>query len=202
MKLLLLKSRQKILLVIVRNPGIHVNALMKIIGSIQDIKAILNELEEANLIESKYVGNIRQLFPILNKSLSISIFELVEEEEKKVMMKKFPIIEKLAKRTDSFEKNFGKNLVSILLFGSIARGSLAKLSDIDILFIMKKENAMQKNKLIKLFKTVSLNTGREINPILIEEKEFKKQLKKTTSFCKQIQKERIILYGIKAFLRL
>ena len=198
--MLLLKSKQKVLATILRNPGIHVNALIKIVGSLKDIKTILDELEQANLIYSKHIGNIRQLFPALDNSFSISTFELVEEQEKQNAMKKFPIIKDLINRIDSFKKILEKNLASIVLFGSIVRGHLTKESDIDILFIVKKENQAQKNKLTKLFQTISLNTGREIAPIMVEEKEFKKQLNQSNSFASQVRKERIVLHNTKEFL--
>ena len=200
--MLLLRSKQKVLAAILRNPGIHVNALIKIIGSLKNIKTILDELEQANLIYSKHIGNIRQLFPTLDNSFSVSTFELVEEQEKQNSMKKFSIIKDLINRIDSFKKILEKNLISIALFGSIARGYLTKESDIDILFIVKKENSAQKNKLTKLFQTISLNAGREIAPILIEKNEFKKQLNQNNSFAIQVQKERIILYNKKEFLSL
>ena len=198
--MLLLKSKQKVLATILRNPGIHVNALIKIVGSLKDIKTILDELEQANLIYSKHIGNIRQLFPALDNSFSISTFELVEEQEKQNAMKKFPIIKDLINRIDSFKKILENNLASIVLFGSIVRGHLTKESDIDILFIVKKENQAQKNKLTKLFQTISLNTGREIAPIMVEEKEFKKQLNQSNSFASQVRKERIVLHNTKEFL--
>ena len=198
--MLLLKSKQKVLATILRNPGIHVNALIKIVGSLKGIKTILDELEQANLIYSKHIGNIRQLFPALDNSFSISTFELVEEQEKQNAMKKFPIIKDLINRIDSFKKILEKNLASIVLFGSIVRGHLTKESDIDILFIVKKENQAQKNKLTKLFQTISLNTGREIAPIMVEEKEFKKQLNQSNSFASQVRKERIVLHNTKEFL--
>jgi len=200
--MLILKSKQRILAAIIRNPGIHVNALMKLVGSFRNIKGILNELEEASLIYSRQVGNIRQLFPVLTNPLSISTFELVEEQEKLFAASKFSAIKELLNRVDSFKKIFGSNLVSIVLFGSIARGYLTKASDIDILFIVRKEEAVQKSKLIRLFQTVSLNVRREITPLIIKENEFKKQLTKTASFAVQVQKERIILYNAKAFLLL
>lgn len=185
---------------VLRNPGIHVNALMKLVGSFRNIKRILDELEKAGLIRSKHVGNIRQLFPVLNNPLSISAFELAEEQEKQNALAKFPVITKLINRIGSFKKILDKELVSIVLFGSIARGHLTKKSDIDILFVVKKEKTIQKNKLIKLFQTISLNVGIEITPMIIEEKQFKKQLSKTTSFAKQAQRERVILYGAKKVL--
>lgn len=200
--MLLLKSRQRVLAAILRNPGIHVNALMKITGSPRNIKGILDELEEAGIIRSKHVGSVRQLFPVLNSPLSTSTFELVEEQEKQNAISRHPIIKKLLNRINSFKKIFGSELVSIVLFGSIARGYLTKESDIDILFIVRKERESQKNKLSKLFQTISLNIGREICPLVIEKNDFKKQLDKSTSFARQIQKERIILYNTKEFLSL
>jgi len=200
--MLLLKSRQKILATIARNPGIHVNALLRIIGSLRNIKGILNELEQSNLIHSKHVGNTRQLFPVLDNPLSVSAFVLVEEQERELAEKKFPSIKRISLRVNSFKKIFGSGLVSIVLFGSIARGYLTKESDIDVLFIVKKERATQKNRLFRLFQTISLNLGRELNAQIIEKKNFKKQLQKSASFAGEIQKKRIILHNAKEFLQL
>lgn len=200
--MLLFKSKQKVLAAILREPGIHVNALMKIVGRLRNIKGILNELEEANLVYSRHVGTIRQLFPVLDNDLSISTFELVEEQEKINAASKFPIVKRLINRINSFKKIFGPELVAIALFGSIARGHLTKTSDIDVLFIVRKEITTQKSKLIKLLQTISLNEGKEIMPVVIEKSEFKKQLKQSGSFAKQVQQERIILYNAKEFLLL
>lgn len=198
----MLKSKQKLLAAILRNPGIHVNALIKIVGSLRDIKRLLNELENSNLIYSKHVGNLRQLFPVLDNSLSASAFELVEAQEKHNSMQKFPVVRELANRIDSFKKIFGNELVSILMFGSVVRGYLSKESDVDVLFIAKNALPGQKNRLVRLCQTISLNLGREISAIVIKEAEFKRQLSDNASFASQVRKDRVILHGAKEFLSL
>ena len=62
------------------------------------------------------------------------------------------MIEKILNEfVEKCKKKFGKNLVSIVLFGSYARGKARETSDIDVLVIAKKlpSNVWERDKIIE-----------------------------------------------------
>lgn len=186
---------------ILRNPGINVNELLKKTRAIRDPKKILDELEKQKIIYSTKKGNQRQLYANF-ATQNWPLFEFVEFEEWLQTKEKYPVLSRLAKRVDTIQRITGSNLQSIVLFGSFARQAAIKNSDIDLLLIFEDQRKIPEQKIHKLFQNITIETQKEINPVWIEKKEFKAQLANPTSFAKQVQQNRIILFGTKNFLAL
>lgn len=87
------------------------------------------------------------------------------------------------------------NPISIVLFGSYAKGTATKESDIDILLISKPKSSID-----KITKEVYAKYGKEINAVLVTSDDFKKQ--KDKDLIKEIIKEHYVLYGVEKFVNL
>lgn len=194
------KKIKETLKLIIRNPGINVSELVKQSTSIRDPKTILDALASEKIIFSIQKANQRQLYPNITEE-NTALFETVEYEELLKTKKNYPFIEKILERNELFNKLLGKNLNSILLFGSITREAMTQKSDIDILFIIEEKKMVPEKKMAKIFQNIIQEIKKEINPVWIETKEYKAQLSNPNSFAKQIQQNRTILYGTKKFLK-
>ena len=88
------------------------------------------------------------------------------------------------------------NIISIALFGSHAKGTAKKESDIDILLISKKKAGA----IDKIAKEIYAKYGKEINAITITPYDFKKQRNK--AILKEIINKHYALYGAEEFVKL
>jgi len=87
-----------------------------------------------------------------------------------------------------------KNVLSIVLFGSYAKGTATKASDIDILLIKGKGNI----KIEKLTREIYAKYGKEISPIVISQQDFRKQ--RSEAIVHEIIKNHYVLYGAENFI--
>ncbi|MBI2565333.1 nucleotidyltransferase domain-containing protein [Candidatus Woesearchaeota archaeon] len=93
---------------------------------------------------------------------------------------------------------FDGYILTCILFGSYARISFTEESDIDILLVVKKKNFEIKNKISQL----STVTGKEVNPLILSEREFKDLIKKKEASIMTLKKtsQRLIIKGTNYFL--
>ena len=87
------------------------------------------------------------------------------------------------------------NTISIVLFGSYAKGTATKESDIDILLISETKTGID-----KITKEIHAKYGKEINAVVMTSEDFKKQ--KGKEIIKEIIKNHYVLYGAENFVRL
>jgi len=88
-----------------------------------------------------------------------------------------------------------KKIITIILFGSYAKGTAAKESDIDILLINN-----GKIEIEKLTKGIYAKYGKEIIPIVMTQNDFKKQ--KDKAVITEMVKNHYVLYGVENFVNL
>lgn len=96
---------------------------------------------------------------------------------------------------DSCHNVFGDSLVSVLLYGSYARGDYDEYSDVDIAAIVKGERLDLQKKLETVWdkaNEVGLEYDIVISPTVIPEDEFNKYLT-TSGYYKNIAKEGICI---------
>ncbi len=87
------------------------------------------------------------------------------------------------------------NKISIVLFGSYAKGTATRKSDLDILLISKTELGID-----KITKELYAKYGKEINAILMNSNDLRKQKDKT--LIKEVIKDHYVLYGVEKFVDL
>ena len=92
-----------------------------------------------------------------------------------------------------------KNVLTCLVFGSYAREAIKETSDIDLLFVVGKKD----REISKKCSGLSTLLGKEINPLIFNEKEFKEALKiKEPTIASILEpSQRLIIIGKEYFLR-
>lgn len=96
---------------------------------------------------------------------------------------------------DSYRSVFGDSLVSVLLYGSYARGDYNEYSDVDIAAIVKGERLDLQKKLETVWDKadeIGLEYDVIISPTVIPEDEFNKYLS-SSGYYKNIVKEGICI---------
>lgn len=100
---------------------------------------------------------------------------------------------------DDFTKTVGsqfKNVLSIVLFGSYAKGTATKASDMDILLIRGKGNI----KIEKVTREIYAKYGKEISPVVISQQDFREQ--RNVAIIREIIENHYVLYGAENFVNL
>jgi len=132
----------------------------------------INNLVNNGVLESYYKGNNR--FFKINKNYSLY------KDLKNIFFKTTGIKGKLEKILTNIE-----GIKSAFIYGSVARGEEQKQSDIDLCII----GSIDENPLIKKLTELEKEVDREINYILIDDKEYKDKLKNKDSFLENINKQ-------------
>jgi len=177
-KLFTSKTRIKLLELLLFNPQkeFHIRQISRMIGiSAPYIAKELKNLKEINLIIEFRKGNLK-LFKINKKA---PIFE----EIKRIFLK-----------TESFGEILIKNLKNLdvkyaLIYGSFASGKESEKSDIDLLII----GDVNEEKVLEVIRSLELKTGREVNYILWNSKEFEEKIRKKHHLLIDIIKKPFIM---------
>jgi len=92
---------------------------------------------------------------------------------------------------DRFYDGLGKLLVSVILFGSVARGEETVESDVDLLLVLKDGTDRKKaeRKISDISHEAYLAFGCSAMPIVVTETEYKKKLKRKQGFWAVIPEE-------------
>lgn len=133
------------------------------------------------------------------KTSFVKISNQIADDFLKKRDKIFFIVEKLlsvlSKKTDF-------NLLSVILFGSLAKGTDFKKSDIDLFILVPSKNKYDETIDMECV-ALSKGFGVEINPIVSEPTNLLSMLKdKENNVGKEILKNKIILFGAEKFWEL
>ncbi|MBN1896679.1 MAG: nucleotidyltransferase domain-containing protein [Candidatus Aenigmarchaeota archaeon] len=153
----------------------------------------VNKLIKDNVITKEKAGKSYLCSLNLETEKTIALVNLSEIEKKNDLYnsnKELKIIlDDFVKMTESV------NPVSVVLFGSHAKGTATKESDIDILLISETKAGVD-----KITKEVYAKYGKEVNVVLMASGDFKKQ--KDKALIKEVIKDHYILYGAERFVNL
>ena len=181
MKSFLTKTQLLLLRLFYTNPekSFYMQEVAKIIGKKAGVfQRTLNALVEEGLLKSEYRANARYFQANTKHSLY--------PEFRKIIAKGAGGIE------DSL-KNLVKRIKDIktaILYGSFAKGTERKNSDIDLLIVGKPE---VEDKLLKKLPVMEKEIQREINYKLYSEKEFRKKRKEKDPFLEEVLADKNIL---------
>lgn len=92
-----------------------------------------------------------------------------------------------------FQKIFGKTLIQIILYGSVARGVQTEDSDIDIAVIVQKYTEDMHEKMIDFTVDLELEYNKVLSVLLIDYDNFQKW-EDVLPFYKNVKKDGIILW--------
>jgi predicted nucleotidyltransferase len=151
----------------------------------------VNRLVKDKVILTKKVG--KAIVCSLNPAndLTIALLHLNEVNKKENFYKKNKQIKLILE--DFLNLVISEKLAFIVLFGSYAKETATKESDIDILIVADK-----KLEIAKIIRNIHAKYGKEIVSVLMSPKEFDEQKEKPV--IKEIIKYHYILYGFERFL--
>lgn len=101
------------------------------------------------------------------------------------------IIAKLKEWAKGFSKN--KNVVAVVLFGSLAKGEATPASDADILILLK-ESKLRFDERIPQFIPTGVGISVEVFPYTLEE--FRSLLDNKSPLAEEVSKNGIVLYSV------
>ncbi|MEM5810916.1 MAG: nucleotidyltransferase domain-containing protein [Candidatus Aenigmatarchaeota archaeon] len=138
---------------------------------------ILEDLERREILISKRFGRSVVYSLNLSNENTKNILRFIEKTEEKIKI----ILQEFLEES---KKKFEKNLVSIVLFGSYARGTYKETSDIDLL-VVAKELPEKWNERKKLFEEISEKIykkyGKYLEVIPLTPKELSLNLRDSSS---------------------
>lgn len=97
------------------------------------------------------------------------------------------------KLVSSICKIYGSNLVSIILYGSVARDASTDESDIDVAFIVTHDDSELHDKMLDVIVDLNLEYDQLIAPSMIEAEVFNKW-RKVLPYYRNIDNEGIVLW--------
>lgn len=171
------------LLDIAKNLGTHPFSAQK---TLKSLKSVLEEKKTGRTIVLKIDRNIKDYF------------ELIYFIEDYKLRNGGRILKLLIKNLKEFFSK-DKNILACILFGSFARGSFNEESDIDLLFVVKSKA----KEIAEKCSNLSTLLDREINPIVMNEREFgiALQTKEPTIVSLLEPSQRLLIIGKEYFLR-
>jgi predicted nucleotidyltransferase len=191
-----MKIELKIVDLLARNPErkFTINEIAKSLNEYYfNVHRTISKLIKDNVIIKEKVGKSYLCSINLRNEKSFALIQLSEIERKNNFYNSNKEIKVILE--DLVETLKSVNPVSIVLFGSYAKGSASRESDIDILLISK-----TKPRMGKIAREMYAKYGKEINLIAISPNDFKKQ--KDKALIKEIIENHYILYGVENFVNL
>ncbi|MGC8812550.1 MAG: ArsR family transcriptional regulator [Candidatus Aenigmatarchaeota archaeon] len=193
----IMKSKYKILREVYENSGINVSELMRKTKVSQKILyQHLEELKKVNIIKEEVIGakpQIRAIYPELGSENGKLIFSLIESQKKEEFFSKY---KNLKGPFLHLVQNLPKNVACVLIFGSYAKFSATRESDLDLLFI----TLNRKDKIEKLIEEAFVTFGK-VSARSISVEEFIRR-KNVDSLLKQIIKEHVCIFNAQKFIEL
>lgn len=185
--------KQEILEELVDNPGyiFTINELAeKVSGSYNSVNNFLRELEEFEIVSFRKKGGSYLIEYNPDSRYHEVIKSLLRADNE-------PLEQAAERYAEKLYNQLGlKNQIrSIILFGSVARGTAGPNSDIDILVLSKQNTDTErlKEKARKTAQQLSLNF--ELVPVIEDSKEFKNNFKHGKRFETNVKKDGIVLEG-------
>jgi len=174
--------------------GLSGREIARAIGLTQRIThATLTELWQYGIVTMRRVGKAK-LYQINKESLFVA----------KALAPLFSFEANLLKQVASLIiKNLKGQVVSIIIFGSIAEGKEEGGSDLDLLIVMKEGTDLAKieSDLDRLSAIISTSFGNQISPVLLKEKQFSRKYKQKDPFVRNIVARGKTIYG-KTFMEM
>ena len=165
----------------------------------------ITEMEKEEIIKVEKVGNAKKCSLNLENAKTRHLLEEIDLERKEELYQKNLKLKQIVEGLISkLTEMFISEIQSIILFGSYAKGTATKQSDIDLLFIIsdiKDKNLRESIERESASYQYSYNL--KVSPLIINIEEFKKMLKdKELNVGKETKEYGISLYGHEIFWRI
>ena len=203
--------RQKTLLKIVRlmrkdlNKGLTILEISKRlkIGYHPAYNHII-EMEKEGIVKVERVGSAKKCSLILGNEKTRHLLEEVDIARKEEIYQKNLRLRQVEGLISKLTEKFISEILSVVLFGSYAKGKAGKQSDIDILFIVSnlKDKTLREG-IERECAAYQYSHNIKISPLITNIEEFRKILKlKELNVGKEIKENGISLYGHELFWRI
>ncbi len=172
-----------------------INEIAKNLGEYYSfVHKITNKLCDEDVITKIRAGKAYLCSLNLNNEKTLVLIQLNEIKKREELYADKALKLILDDFVNSME-SLNKRRMAIVLFGSYAKGTATKESDIDILLIGKNVPGVE-----KITKEIYAKYGKEISPIIMTGGDFKKQ--KDEAIIIEIIKNHSVLYGVDTFVKL
>lgn len=165
----------------------------------------INTMAKEGIVKISKVGNAKQCFLNLNNAKCRHLLEEMDTLKKENIYKENQrvkaVIESLISK---LTKDFTTEIHSIILFGSYAKGTAIKSSDIDLLFIVTDlKNKRLRENIERESASYQYSYNLKVSPLITDVNEFKKMLKaEELNVGKEAREYGISFYGSEMFWRL
>lgn len=173
-----------------------INKVAKAVGEHYSlVHRTINKLVNEKVVIRTKVGKSYLCSLNLENEKSLTLIQLSEIEKRNEFYEKNKKLKLILEDFVNSVKSQSKNIISIVLFGSHAKGTATKESDIDILLISK-----GKIEIEKITREMYAKYGKEISTLIITQSDFEKQ--KNKAVIKEIIRSHYVLYGVENFVNL
>ena len=159
------------------------------------VLSYVNKLINLNVVAEQKLGgkiktHIRNLMPNFRSNESKIIYSLIELDKKELFLKKYKNLRIIF---EQFYDLFDENIKFVIIYGSYARFSAERESDLDLLIIGNLSEEKRK-RLKEAFITFDVEPSIKIETL----KQFKNNLNKP--LYKNIIREHVVIYGEYSFI--
>jgi predicted nucleotidyltransferase len=195
------KVASKIILYVGRRPyrEFYLNEISKDLRiGLGRTKTILEYMNKLKILTKRKSGN-RILYKLNeNNELSMKIIELANLNTLMELPDNYRTA--INRFSNEYENVLGENLTSIVIFGSVAKGSATKWSDIDLLVVIKeKPNKEIEDKLRDIFSQIMEIFSKISQEHIYTQLEFQESYNIGDDFLINVMKDGIIVYDKKFF---
>jgi len=144
---------------------------------------------------------VEELDRLVSEGFYVSRSEAIREAIRRLVAQHYISLQRFLRviaeiASEILKSNLASVITDIVLFGSVARGDATLESDIDLLILIKHNNAPTvRRKAHEIIYPTSLVSATPITLIIMNQEEFIKWMKSKLNFAKEIKEEGIQLYG-------
>ena len=164
----------------------------------------ISEMEKEEIIKVLKIGNSKQCKLNLENTKTRHLLQEIDIKRKEDLYSKNPKIKSAIESLISkLAEKYISELLSVVLFGSYAKGTANKQSDIDLMFIVSDfKDKNLRESIERECASLQYSHNIKISPLITNIEEFKKMLKsKDLNVGKEIKEFGISLYGHELFWR-
>ena len=199
-------AERKLLLAFARTPheSFSVNeASRRAKVAVSRVHALLRQWEREGLFTKKRVSNSTLYLPNLSNEKTRKIMELLTIDRREAFLKKNVKIRLLL--TD-FKEEWGDKREyfpeTIVLFGSVARGSIESSKDVDLILITSHHKKVLDNVERINPRIRRLHDGLDLHPLIMSENEFKENLRNRNDTIIAIMNEGLVVRGVDKYWKM
>jgi len=164
----------------------------------------ISEMGREGIIKIDKIGSAKQCSLNFSSPKTRHLLETLDMERKEEVYTESPRLKIIDNLISKLTEKFMSEIHSIVLFGSYAKGTATKQSDIDLLFIIS--NIKDKNlreSIERESASYQYSHNIKISPLITDIEELKKMLKaKELNVGKEIKEYGVSLYGHEIFWRI